>query len=217
MNAKRIWNPTPPWRLLASALLAAPLLVYAADHDEADDGDLADDPANPTAIAVDVGDNIVRGLVTDNPLDRDIFTMQVPADTVITEVRLSDFLLLTQPSDGGMLVALEEGSQITDLNSSAALRGFVIAGVAFGTEEGDDLLDDLGGGALGEGDWTFWIQNTGSITEYELTFVAEAVQAPPPPPPTQRPAQPVPTIGPLGWLFLLSGILLLARGALRRL
>ena len=218
MSTSPVRHHSAAWRF-SLLLCSLPLIAVAADHIEGTDGDLSDDPSNPTPIAVNLGDNVIRGQVTDSPLDRDIFTLQVPADVEITELQLSGFQLLSAPSDGGMLVALEEGSQITDTNSSADLRGFVIAGVVAGTQQGDDLLDNLGGGTLGEGDWTIWIQNTGSVTDYELTVQAQALAVPPPtppPPPTQRLPQNVPVLSPLGWLVLIGGILWIARGARRR-
>ncbi len=187
--------------------------AVAADHNEFSDGDLSDDPANPTPLAIDVGSNLITGEATDIPLDRDIVTLNVPAGVEITAIELTQFELITSPSDGGMLVALEEGSQITDLDSSAALRGFVIAGVAPGTEPGDDLLDDLGGAPLGEGPWTLWMQNTGSVTEYQLSVTAVSL-APPPNGPAGS-ATPVPTLDRLGLLALLLGMGLIAVRALR--
>ncbi|MEM1413120.1 MAG: hypothetical protein AAGH19_12260, partial [Pseudomonadota bacterium] len=62
---------------------ALPLLALAADHNESGDGDLSGDPSNPTVLSVDVGNNVISGQVTDDPLDRDIFTLQVPADTEV--------------------------------------------------------------------------------------------------------------------------------------
>ena len=186
--------------------------ALAADHNEAVNGDLSDDPANPTPLAIDAGSNVITGDATDAPLDRDIVTLNVPEGLEITTIELTQFELISSPSDGGMLVALEEGSQITDLNSSAALRGFVIAGVNPGTEVGDDLLDDMGGAPLDAGAWTIWMQNTGSITEYQLTVTAAAVGPPPGP---VGSATPVPTLDRLGLLALLLGVGLIAVRALR--
>lgn len=196
----------------AALAFAASAPVLAADYNELIRGDLSGDPANPTVIDVDAGANVVSGSASAFPLDRDIFTLVVPAGLEITEIRLTAFELLTEPSDGGMLVALEQGTQISDLNSAASLRGFAIVGVAPGTQPGDDLLDDLGGGVLGPGPWTVWIQNTGSLTDYALTIQAAAV-APPPPP---RSTQPVPALGPIGMLLFLAGMVLAGVRALRR-
>jgi hypothetical protein len=187
--------------------------AFAANHDEAADGDLSDDPDNPTPLAIDAGANVITGQATDIPLDRDIITLNVPDGLEITAIELTQFVLVSTPSDGGMLVALEEGSQITDFNSSAALRAFVIAGVAPGTEVGDDLLDDLGGPPLDAGPWTIWMQNTGSVTEYQLTVTAVAVGPPPVGPAGD--ATPVPTLDRLGLLALLLGMGLIAVRALR--
>lgn len=210
-NAGSVWTVRlAPVLVLALGLSSA---VHAADYDEFVDGDLSGDPANPTPLAIDAGSNSIRGGVTDNPLDRDIVTLNVPAGLEITAIELTDFQLITASFDGGMLVALEPGSQITDFNSSAALRGFVIAGVAPGTEVGDDLLDDLGGAPLDAGAWTLWFQNTGSVTEYQLTVTAQAAAAPPTAP-VQRTA-PVPTLGKLGLLALLLGVGWVAARAFR--
>ncbi len=186
--------------------------VVAEDYRESSNGDLSDDPLQPTVIPVDEGENRVRGQTIDFPTDRDIFTLVVPPGLEITGLFLSEFELISSPSDGGSLIALEEGDQITDLNSSDNLRGFVIAGTTSGTEVGDELLDDLGGGPLGPGSWTFWIQNTGSITAYELTALAEPQPAAPPPGDNATPA--IPTLGPAGLLVLISMMLWL--GARRR-
>ncbi len=202
------WPGAAPCVLALLACLAT-TAALAADHDESTDGDLSGDPANPTPVVVDAGDNVITGRTTDVPLDRDMLTLSVPDGVEITEIRLTRFELLSAPSDGGMLVALEMGNQITDLNSSASLRGFVIAGVAAGTQQGDDLLDDLGGAPLTAGDWTLWLQNTGSVTDYQLTVVAAAVAVPP------AVVAPVPTLGPLGLPLLLLTVVLVALPRLR--
>jgi hypothetical protein len=214
----RTTHPTrfhPFVAVLAGLVLSLGLssATFAADHNEASNGDLSDDPDNPTPLAIDAGANVITGQATDIPLDRDIITLNVPDGLEITAIELTQFNLLSTPSDGGMLVALEQGSQITDFNSSAALRGFVIAGVAPGTEVGDDLLDDLGGAPLGAGAWTLWMQNTGSVTEYQLTVTAAAV-GPPPGGPVGN-ATSVPTLDKLGLLALLLGMGLIAVRALR--
>ena len=187
--------------------------AFAANHDEFVDGDLSDDPDNPTPLAIDAGTNVITGQATDIPLDRDIITLNVPDGVEITAIELTEFVLVSTPSDGGMLVALEEGPQITDFNSSAALRGFVIAGVASGTQVGDDLLDDLGGAPLDTGPWTIWMQNTGSVTEYQLTVTAVAM-GPPPGGPVGN-STPVPALDKLGLLALLLGMGMIAVRALR--
>lgn len=204
-----MWDRNRRWQL--AMLLSIPTLAMAADHDEFADGDLSGDPLNPTSIAVDAGSNRVSGRVTDNPLDRDIFTLVVPSDLQVTSIGLDVFDLLTDPGDGGMLVALEAGPVISDLNSSAALRGFAIVGVAAGTQQGDDLLDDLGGGVLGPGEWTLWVQNTGSVTDWALDVRAQSTAVPPP-----SRTQPVPATGPGGFALLLLMISLAAGRALNR-
>ena len=204
---KFFWPGLDRFVVIVLAILIANAAL-AADHDETVDGDLSGDPANPTPITVDMGNNVVTGRVTDSPLDRDFLTLSVPDGLVIEEIRLTQFDLLSAPSDGGMLVALEMGNQITDLDSSANLRGFVIAGVAAGTQQGDDLLDDLGGAPLSAGEWTLWLQNTGSVTDYQLTVVASAISAP-------AAVASVPVLGPVGLLMLALAMVLVVLPRLR--
>lgn len=184
--------------------LACAATAVAEDYRESVSGDLSNDPLQPTSIAIDEGDNRVRGQTIDNPTDPDFFTLVVPPGLEITGLSLSEFVLVTNMSDGGALIALEAGSQITDVNSSDNLVGFVIAGEASGTRVGDELLDDLGGSPLGPGNWTFWIQNTGSVTEYELTALAQPLAGPAP---GGNGAVGIPTLGPTGLLLLIGAML----------
>ncbi|MEE4174113.1 MAG: hypothetical protein V2I57_07665 [Xanthomonadales bacterium] len=199
---------------MAVGCLGVSSAVLAANYNELINGDLSGDPSSPTPLAIDAGSNVIRGSVTDNPLDLDIVTLNVPAGLEITSIQFTNFDLISEPSDGGMLVALEPGSQITDLNSAAALRGFAIAGVAPGTRVGEELLDDLGGAPLDAGAWTLWVQNTGSVTDYEFTVTAAAV-APPPPTSSEPRTAAVPALDSLGLLALLLGVGLVAGRALR--
>lgn len=184
--------------------LACAASVMAEDYRESVDGDLSNDPLQPTVIMIDEGDNRVRGQTIDIPTDPDFFTFVVPPGLAITGLSLSEFVLVTNGSDGGSLIALEAGTQITDVNSSDNLRGFVIAGEASGTRVGDELLDDLGGSPLGPGSWTFWIQNTGSITEYELTALAEPFAGAGP---GGNATAGIPALGPMGLLLLVGTML----------
>ncbi len=184
--------------------LACAAIAMAEDYRESVSGDLSDNPQQPTVIQVDEGENRVRGQTIDNPTDPDFFTMVVPPGLEITSLSLSEFELISNPSDGGSLIALEAGPRITDVNSSDNLVGFVIAGDASGTEVGDELLDDLGGSPLGPGSWTFWIQNTGSVTAYELTALAQPLAGPGP---GGSGAVGIPTLGPMGLLLLIGSML----------
>ena len=52
--------------------------AWGAYYNERASGDLSDDQNSPTVIGMDPGANVISGQVSDSPLDRDFFTLQVP-------------------------------------------------------------------------------------------------------------------------------------------
>lgn len=183
-------------RILTLALLLPMTFVARANYDEAVDGDLSDDQFNPTPIGLDIGSNAVTGTTIVGP-DRDFFVITVGPSELVTSVRLTNYELTSNPADGGSLLAIEAGPQITAIDDPAALRGFAIVGVQAGTTVGEELLDDLGGAPLAPGTYTFWIQNTGSDTNYSLNLQFSGPRV-------------IPTLS--GWMLLLLGLLLAATG-----
>ncbi|MEN1729730.1 MAG: hypothetical protein AAGJ52_14945, partial [Pseudomonadota bacterium] len=123
----------------------------------------------------------------------------------ISSIELSEYELISNPMDGGSLIALEEGPVITSLEVIDFLRGLVIAGVLPGTTVGEPLLDSLGGAPLPPGTYSFWVQNTGSDTSYTLALTLEQIGPPPP----SNSAIGVPTLGWPALVIFSLGLLML--------
>ncbi|WP_413199378.1 PEP-CTERM sorting domain-containing protein [Nostoc piscinale] len=156
-------------------------------YDEAVNGDLSGDNLNPTLVNLSVGSNRISGSTTGNPnLDRDFFTFTIPAGLQLRQVILTTYTGLDGTGANQGFLAVQRGSSITSLNNNPPLLGAALIGAAPGTQQGDNILDDLGAstsiagnsfvgfpsGRLGAGTYTFWIQETvGGIQNYTLDFV----------------------------------------------
>jgi hypothetical protein len=178
------------------ACLMSLQLAYAAGWDEAIDGDLSNDRLAPTRIVLGMGgagangltgNNIVAGRIgrAGGTIDRDYFTAVVPAGHVLAEVRLGN--QATVGGNGSFLgLAFGVILPITpDAPDAAGLAGALVYTTA---QRGTDLLDDLADGAmgasgfarpLGEGEYTFWVQETapGSFA-HRFNLVLAPVPAP---------------------------------------
>ncbi|MBD2301446.1 PEP-CTERM sorting domain-containing protein [Nostoc sp. FACHB-190] len=159
-------------------------------YNEAVDGDLSGDNLNPTLVNLSVGSNRISGSTTgnNNPvLDRDFFTFTIPAGLQLRQVILTTYTGLDGTGANQGFLAVQRGSRITSLINNPPLLGAALIGAAPGTQQGDNVLDDLGtaasiqgnnfvgfpSGRLGAGTYTFWIQETvGGIQNYTLDFVA---------------------------------------------
>ncbi|MEL6796369.1 MAG: GC-type dockerin domain-anchored protein, partial [Planctomycetota bacterium] len=156
-------------------------------HNETVDGDLADDPNAPSALAFELGSNVVEGRVnlsndTANG-DRDFITLSVPAGQALTGLTLLNW----DPNNIGF-IAVNAGS--TGFVPSGATNAQFLAGVLVDTSnEEDNLLSNfvsqsvtqnsLSAAELTEGDYTFVIQQTSDLTQdYALDFVLTEVDAP---------------------------------------
>ncbi|MEM1081647.1 MAG: hypothetical protein AAGH65_08715 [Pseudomonadota bacterium] len=188
--------------LLALLLMLFPLFAVA-DYDEDVDGDLSDDQFAPTLIELEPGTNLIAATNFESPLERDFFTIAIADNQFVSSIQLTEYVLLTQPSDGGSLIAIEEGPVVSDLLGGVPFRGLAIVGVGTGVAVGDELLDDLGGAPITPGVYSFWVQNTGSDTDYTLAIELEQLGSP-------GGAIPVPTLGWPALLLLMLGLLIVA-------
>ncbi|GAB5453547.1 MAG: hypothetical protein Hals2KO_38750 [Halioglobus sp.] len=154
-------------------------------YDEAVAGDLSDDNLAPSLIPIVEGSTIVTGSTTASPLDRDIFTFNIPAGQELVAVILQAYIA----GDDQSFFAVAEGPTIASLLNPAALLGNALIGATPGAMQGDDVLDDLGAltfpgstgfsGPLGPGTYTFWIQETTvGIREYALDFQVRSSTVP---------------------------------------
>lgn len=149
----------------------------AADYSELVNGDLSSNNLAPTNITVSAGSNIVSGSTVRSPqLDRDFFTITIGANQLLDSITLVSY---SGPSNGsGSFMAIQQGPEISSLNSADLLLGTSLIGKGL-SGVGSDILDDLGNasfggagfvGALGNGTYTFWYQELAGPTTYTFDF-----------------------------------------------
>lgn len=152
---------------LLSAATASAGIIY----DEGVSGDLSGSFAAPTLLSLGVGANTVVGQMGPNGNtgavggnDADYFTFTLGSGETLDSITVDTYAF--SPTDPGvsffgyvMSVAFA-GQGIGDID------GFVLFNGASG-----DILDDIAAGALGAGDYAFWVQETSQNTiDYQLTF-----------------------------------------------
>ncbi len=168
--------------VLAGGLSAA--AMAGVIHNEAIDGDLSDNNAAPTVLTVAPGSNQVIGSLQFDPdVDPDYFRFDVPAGFELTAVVLDQY----DTTEDQSFMAVQAGTKISDPNTGIGLLGTVLFGGAPGTTVGEDLLEELGqanlggdgfSGPLGEGTYTFWVQETAADVDYTFDFQISPIPEP---------------------------------------
>lgn len=162
-------------------LLVAPAVRGGVVWDESADGDFSDDRLAPTAVSVSLGGNELLGTTVRNDLDYVTFT--VPEGGELSALWLRHYA----SEDPVAFIAVQAGSVFTEPNvgvNPANLLGWLHVG-----EEhlGQDVLPAIGQGdgaagfapPLPAGDYTLWIQQTGTaLTEYAFDAQIAAVPEP---------------------------------------
>ena len=158
--------------LVATAVSVAPASLGAQEAtglDEAASGDFSDDASNPTALAAGPGSNVLSGNVEAGDIDYVTFT--VPPGYEFSSLNLLDY---SSTDNVQSFIGIQAGSVFTEPptdTDQANLLGFTLFGDA---SVGDDILQNIGSGpgtqgfsgALPSGDYTFWIQETSSLSQY---------------------------------------------------
>ena len=172
-----------PARSLATGLIAllAPGAWAATVYDEAVSGDLSGAGASPTFVAVAAGANIVTGSTgrQNGVVDRDYLRITVPVGMQLSAI--TPLAGTSVVGGGAAFIGLEAGTQVTTpvTGPATTLLGwhhYVVANI------GNNILPAIGGGAgaigftgaLGAGDYSVWIQETGIgtapyVMEFSLT------------------------------------------------
>ena len=164
------------WNIIPADDAPTPPPADEVRFDEAVEGDISDDPANPVSIPLTVRDTFVDGTVTAG--DIDYVTVNVPEGHVLAALGLPFY----ESGNERSFIAVQEGTVFTEPTNPADidvanLLGYALFGDA--TVGGDNLqLIGAGEGAQGftgplpAGDYTFWIQETADvITAYSWHFV----------------------------------------------
>lgn len=172
-------------RCITFVTLAATLFVGSVAHagvlwNETVQGDLSSDwlaPTVGTLVRSEDGENILSGICGDDGtgIDRDYITVTIPDGAQLTSIILQDYF----STDFNMFMGVVAGTTV--VNPDDATDQSVLGYALFGPFDiGNDLMDDLavahypGGGfvaPVGPGTYTFWIQQTGEPTVYQMNFV----------------------------------------------
>ncbi len=145
--------------------------------DEGEDGDLSDDGTNPSGIFVLTpdADNIIIANQVGTPRDVDFFTITVPEDFQLEQLFIENY----NSADAVAFIAIDTGVT-TDVDFNNPNAGDLLGGTTYGEASlGNDILPQMGnlGGAQGftspliAGDYTIWLNQTGSISEVTINFV----------------------------------------------
>ena len=168
------WHAFLALLLLAAAVSVVPASVGAQDAaglDEATSGEFSDDGSNPTVLEVAPGSNVLSGSVAAGDIDYVTFT--VPPGYEFSSLNILDY---DSTGNSQSFIGIQAGSVFTESATDpnpANLLGFTLFGDA---SVGGDILQDIGSGpdtqgfsgALPSGDYTFWIQETSSLSQYYL-------------------------------------------------
>lgn len=162
--------------------------VVNIDYDENRDGDLSGNRLAPNYLILGPDSNTLEASVFGGTIsDVDYVTFRVTRQHWVSEVRLVDY---SYPRSGNQsFMALQRGTTFTEDPATADATNLLGATLFGDDQEGTNILDDLAEGAnlglpsdagvqgfsgiLPFGDYTFWIQETGTdgTAQYELEFV----------------------------------------------
>lgn len=141
--------------------------------DESINGNLSNDRLNPTNLALNVGNNHIIGSMDSN--DKQYVHFTLAPGMALTQL----FVVSYVSQDNAAFIGVQEGSVFTEPAqgaNAANLLGYTL----WGTEQiGTDILPAMGTGfgsmgftpPLTGSDYTFWIQQTGDPTDFDLNFV----------------------------------------------
>ena len=155
--------------------------------DEAIDGDISGDFANPTQMYTKgVNNHVIFTTVGGNPeQDREYFTFDVAEGYELVAIILDVFE--TDPETNLGFFGVAAGNVFPtppDAPDVTSLLGYALVG---GNDVGQDILQSMGqgggsqgfSGPLGAGSYTFWAQETGPSTDnWDLNFIVTEVPSP---------------------------------------
>jgi hypothetical protein len=159
----------------AGGILALSASAGAATWVEATNGDLSGNRQSPSALDLSLGSNTVTA--TTGGGDLEYLRVNLPAGGRLDSL----FLRSYAGPDGIAFIGLQQGTTFT-VSPSAANPANLLGYAHFGSGGGDvgtDLLPSMAtaGGAMGftppltGGSYTFWIQQLGASTAYQLDAV----------------------------------------------
>jgi uncharacterized protein (TIGR03382 family) len=157
---------------------------FSVVWDEVTQGDISDDRLAPNAYTLVPGDNLFFGVIEGDDgmggLDRDYFTITVPAGFQLSQLILTGYL----SADFAAFVGFQAGPVFMnppDMVTPDDLLGWVLINPELIEQDLLPLMGAQGQGftpPLGEGSYAFWVQQTGLFTEWSASFVVEEVPSP---------------------------------------
>lgn len=166
--------------------LFLPCAQAAVVYDEAVLGDLSNIGTSPSFVSIASGSNVVRG-TTGNPgsgADRDYFTVVVPAGMRLESLKVQPG---TTVLGGLSFIGVQAGSQVT-VNPTGGSPAGLLGWTHYSTTDiGNDILPRMGtgfgatgfSGALGAGNYSFWVQETAAgSSSYGFDLALAAVPEP---------------------------------------
>jgi hypothetical protein len=176
------------------AFLLVTANAYAISvYDESIHGDLSGNRLAPTQLTMSAGVNSLaattgRTFIDDEVVfDQEYVRVDLPADHQLTAIRLMSY----SSFDGTAFIGVQDATTFSfdpddALDNIGTLLGYAHFGPDAGNNSGDDILPSigLGAGAIGfapplfGSSYTFWLQQTGSNTTYQLDFVVAGVPEP---------------------------------------
>ncbi|MEP4079904.1 PEP-CTERM sorting domain-containing protein [Haloferula sp.] len=157
----------------------------AATYAENINGELSRIHTSPTSFGLDLGSNRLSGSLTGNGIDIDLFTLTVPADAAITEIRIIEF---SGGGPSGSFLGFQPGSTLDAPPATAFAGGpigYAIISPSNAAVDADVLGTITGGGlpfsgatSLPTGQYAGWLNETGAGSTYTIDFVVSAVPEP---------------------------------------
>ncbi|MEO0933582.1 MAG: hypothetical protein AAFY21_07415, partial [Cyanobacteria bacterium J06641_2] len=169
------------------------------NYNEAVNGDISNNPENPLQLSLSEGANRVTATTGDS--DQEYVTVTIPQG-----FQLNSLVLESYDSSNVAFIGVQEGNTFTEPLDNSAIRENILGYTLFGNPRqiGTDILDEIGNGlnaigfegALPSGDYTFALQQLGTISDYTLDFNVSSASTEPEPNPEPNPEPPLPEPNP---------------------
>ena len=154
-----------------------------SNYDEAVDGDISNDPENPSDLLLSPGTTILSASTGDEDLE--YLTVNIPDGFQLDSLVLESI----SPERNVAFVAVQEGDKFTEpLNRETTEIDNLLGYNLFGEPRqiGTDILDNIGDGfgaigfegALPGGEYTFVLRQAGVVSDYTLAFNVSEVTEP---------------------------------------
>jgi len=168
-NSTSIFNPRGDDNTIANLLIddITACGCIGTPYNETTAGDLSNDFSKPTFITLSGSMDTITSCQQGNPADVDYFTIEVPQDSVLSGLVLTNYE--AELNNNGF-IGVQAGNVFTT-TATTTTAGDLLGGLTYGeTEEGADILATMGTlsdsqgftGSLLAGKYTFWLNQTGN-------------------------------------------------------